>query len=131
MKRKNVLLLSVTLLLSMVFVTSCYKVTTVDLSSDLEITRDVTFVGDMVPLLEKNCSLSGCHNTGGISPDLSSVNAYNSLTNGGYINVDNPNASRLYGFVSGELTPAMPVSGVDPEIAALILAWIRQGAQNN
>ncbi len=109
----------------------CYKGTTVDLSTDLEITRDVVFSADLVPIFEKSCSLSGCHSAGGIAPDLSSANAFNVLSNGGYLDVANPGNSKIYGYVSGKLTPAMPVGGVDPTIAATVLAWISQGAQNN
>lgn len=117
--------------LAVFFAPGCYKGTTVDLGADLEITRDVVFTADVVPIFEKNCSLSGCHSTGGIAPDLSSANAFNALSNGGYLDVANPANSKIYGFVSGKLTPAMPISGVDPTIAATVLAWIQQGAQNN
>lgn len=118
------------LLVAMV-ASGCYDSTIVDLRSDLEITRDVTFAGDIIPIFENSCSLSGCHNTGGIAPDLSSANSFTSLTNGGYIDVANPEISKLYGLVSGTLSPVMPVSGADPIIAATVLAWIKQGAQNN
>lgn len=131
MTKKRIVQALAIVLLAVFFAPGCYKSTTVDLSSDLEITRDVSYATDVLPIFEKSCSLSGCHNAGGIAPDLSSANAYNSLTNGGYIDVANPENSRLYGYVSGSLTPVMPVSGADPEIAAMILAWIKQGAQNN
>ena len=117
--------------LAVFFAPGCYKGTTVDLGYDLEITKDVVFTADVVPIFEKNCSLSGCHGTGGIAPDLSSANAFNAFFNGGYLDVANPANSKIYGFVSGKLTPAMPISGVDPTIAATVLAWIQQGAQNN
>jgi hypothetical protein len=113
------------------FAPGCYNGTLIDVGATLEITRDVTYTADVVPILEKNCSLSGCHSAGGIEPDLSADKAYGSLTNGGYIEVANPANSRLYGLLSGRLAPTMPVGGKDPEIAAIILAWINQGAQNN
>lgn len=121
----------VALTLAVLFAAGCYNGTTLDIRGDIEITRDVTFATDVAPIFEKNCSLSGCHVTGAISPDLSPSNAYNSLANGGYLDIANPANSKVYGFVSGKLTPAMPVSGADPEIASMILAWIQQGAQNN
>ena len=117
--------------LAVFFASGCYKGTTVDLNQDLVITEAVSYTADIVPIFEKNCSISGCHAAGGIAPDLSSENAYLSLTSGGFVEIDNPENSRLYGFVSGKLTPAMPISGADPVIAAKILAWIQQGAQNN
>ena len=131
MTKKRIVLALAIVSLAVFFAPGCYKSTTVDLSSDLEITRDVTFAGDIIPIFEKSCSLSGCHNAGGIAPDLSSANAFNSLSNGGYLDIANPENSALYGFVRGTRSPVMPVSGVDPTIAAMILAWIKQGAQNN
>ena len=131
MTKKRIVLALAMISLAVFLASGCYKSTTVDLSSELEITRDVSYTGDIVPIFEKSCSLSGCHNAGGIAPDLSTANAYNSLINSDYLDLANPENSKLYGFVSGSLTPAMPVSGVDPEIAATILAWIKQGAQNN
>jgi len=131
MTKKRIVLALAMISLAVFLAPGCYKSTTVDLSSELEITRDVSYTGDIVPIFEKSCSLSGCHNAGGIAPDLSTANAYNSLINSDYLDLANPENSKLYGFVSGSLTPAMPVSGVDPEIAATILAWIKQGAQNN
>ena len=131
MTKKRIVLASAMISLAVLLAPGCYKSTTVDLSSDLEITREVSYTGDIAPIFEKSCSLSGCHNAGGIAPDLSTANAYNSLINSDYLDLDNPENSKLYGFVSGSLTPVMPVSGVDPEIAATILAWIKQGAQNN
>lgn len=131
MNKISIALASAIVLLSVVFTPGCYEGTVVDLSSELEITGDVGFSADVIPIFEKSCSISGCHNTGGIAPDLSTANAYNSLSNEGYFDVNNPEASTLYGYVSGSLSPVMPLSGADPVIAATILAWIEQGAQNN
>ncbi len=131
MTKKRIVQALAIVLLAVFFAPGCYKSTTVDLSSDLEITRDVGFAADVLPIFDKSCNQSGCHSTGGIAPDLSSTNAFNALSNGGYIDVANPENSRLYGLVSGTLSPVMPVSGADPVIAATVLAWIKQGAQNN
>jgi hypothetical protein len=131
MNRIRIALVSAVFLLAVVFTPGCYEGTVVDLRSDLEITGDVSFSADVIPIFENSCSISGCHNTGGIAPDLSTANAYNSLSNGGYLDINNPEASSLYGYVSGALTPAMPIGGADPVIAATVLAWIQQGAQNN
>lgn len=130
-KKKIALVALVIVTLTISFGTSCYKSATVDLRGEQEITEAVSYTANIVPVFEKSCSLSGCHNAGGVAPDLSSANAYNALSNGGYIDVATPRNSKIYGFVSGRLTPVMPVSGADPEIAAIILAWIQQGALNN
>jgi hypothetical protein len=131
MNKKRIISAIAIVSFAMILLDGCYNGTTLDVRQDVEITGDVSFSGDIIPIFEESCSISGCHNSNGVSPDLSSERAYNSLTNGGYIDVNNPESSLLYEFVSGKRTPVMPVSGVDPTIAATILAWIQQGAQNN
>lgn len=131
MTKKRIVPAMSLVMLALIFSAGCYKGTTLDLTQDIEITEEVSFAGDVIPLFEKSCSISGCHNSNGVSPDLSSDKAFNSLTNGGYVDLNNPENSLVYEFVSGKRTPVMPVSGVDPTIAATILAWLKQGAQNN
>ena len=131
MIKKSIVLTMAIISLAVFFTSGCYKGTTVDLSSDFAITRDVSFATDVAPIFEKSCSLSGCHNANGIVPDLSNGKAYLSLTTSDYLDIENPENSELYGLVSGKITPAMPIGGQDPAIAAMILAWIQQGAQNN
>lgn len=112
-------------------VTACYNVTTIDLTSDTTIDRDVTFSNDIAPIFEKNCAISGCHITGSQKPDLSTSQAITSLTNGNYLDLAVPENSELYAWLTGKRGAAMPLSGSDPEINAFVLAWITQGAQNN
>lgn len=115
-----------------VFVLSgCYKNKTVLFDTGEEITRTVTFSNDIIPILNSSCNVSGCHNAGGKAPDLSAANAYNSLTGAGYINTDNAPASELYMWMMGKRGTPMPVSGTNKDYNALVLAWIKQGAQNN
>ena len=92
---------------------------------------EVTFSGDIIPIFNSSCNLSGCHGPGEVPPDLSAANAYNSLQNGGYIDVANPEQSELYQWVNGNRAVPMPVSGTNPNTASTILSWIKQGAQNN
>ena len=131
MTKKRIISATTIVSLAVIFLGGCYNGTTLDLTQDVEITGPVGFKADVIPIFEESCSISGCHNPGGVKPDLSSDKAYNSLINGGYVDVSSPETSLVYEFVSGKRTPVMPVSGVDPTIAATILAWIQQGAQNN
>jgi hypothetical protein len=131
MIKKSIVIAVAIVSLVVFFASGCYKSTTVDLNTNLEITRDISFATDVVPILENRCSLSGCHNANGVTPNLSTDKAFLSLTTSDYLDLDNPENSELYGLVSGQLTPAMPIGGADPVIAATILAWIKQGAQNN
>jgi hypothetical protein len=116
---------------TMLLFSGCYKDKTVIFDTGAEITRPVTFSNDMIPLFAKNCSLSGCHITGGHVPDLSAANAYNSLKIGNYVNTNDPTSSVIYLWLTGKKTTQMPVSGLNKDINALVLAWIKQGANNN
>lgn len=109
----------------------CYKDRTVLSDTGEEITRPVSFAGDIVPILNSSCNVSGCHASGGIKPDLSAANAYLSLTNGGYISTSDAQTSPLYLWMTGKKGTPMPTSGVKKDYNALVLAWIKQGAQNN
>jgi len=117
----------------MFFVASCYKVTTLVVPNDAEITKPVILSTDLIPLFTKNCSISGCHNTGGTKPDLSAGNAYNSIINGNYVNLGTPENSDIYLWLTGKKALAMPAGAANnpSNINQLVLAWIKQGAKNN
>ena len=115
---------------SIFFLTNCYKDKTV-IADVPAITRTVTFSQDITSIFSKSCSLSGCHSTGGQSPNLSESNAYNSLIIGNYIDKNAPENSLIYLKMTGKKGTPMPVSGSNPDYNALILAWIKQGANNN
>ena len=109
----------------------CYKNRTVIFDTGEEITRPVSFASDIIPIFNSSCNTAGCHNTGGKAPDLSAPNAFTSLSNGGYFNAADAQSSELYLWMSGKKGTPMPVSGINKDYNALILAWIKQGAQNN
>ena len=115
------------------FVTGCYKVTTLVVPNDAEITKPVTLSTDLIPLFTKNCSISGCHNTGGTKPDLSAGNSYNSIINGNYANLGTPENSDIYLWLTGKKALAMPAGAANnpSNINQFVLAWIKQGAKNN
>ena len=89
---------------------------------------DVSFSEDLIPYFETSCAYAGCHNTGGIPPDLTEQFAYASLTNGGYIDTDNPEQSLLY-------TKIAPGGSMErystPQETQMVLQWIIEGAENN
>jgi len=115
----------------LVVMSGCYKDKTVLFDEGDAITRDVSFASDILPIFNSSCNSSGCHNSGGKAPDLSSPNAYSSLSGSGYINTTEPVNSELYLWMTGKKGVPMPVSGINKDYNALILAWIKQGAQNN
>jgi hypothetical protein len=116
---------------SIMLLSGCYKDETVIIETGEEVTREVSFAQDLIPIFNSSCNSSGCHNAGGKAPDLSAVNAYSSLTNGGYINTSSPEYSELYLWMTGKNGTPMPPSGIDPDYNSLVLAWIKQGAKNN
>ncbi len=118
---------------SLLLIEACTKNATVYIDNSAEVTADVNFAKDIVPVFTGKCSTSGCHNTGGHVPDLSADKAYNSLINGNYIDKATPANSSLYLWLSGKKSTAMPVGGPSnpSNVNQLVLAWIKQGAKNN
>lgn len=90
----------------------------------------MSFSGDIIPIFNKDCNTSGCHN-GTVAPDLRAANAFNALVNGNYINTGNPENSELYQWMRGNRGLPMPLSGPNATYNAKVLAWIQQGASNN
>src|SRR6478672_8463710 len=119
-----------TVAVCLLLLAGCYKNKTVIFDTE-EISRTVTFSGDIQPIFAKSCSLSGCHVAGGQVPDLSPTNAYSSLLLGNYVDTLVPTNSHLYLKMSGKQGTPMPVSGSNKEYNTLVLAWIKQGAHNN
>jgi hypothetical protein len=114
---------------TMLILIGCYKNKTVNFDTGDDITRSVSFTADIIPIFNSSCNISGCHSSGGKAPDLSISNAYNSLA--GYINTGDPQSSELYLWMAGKKGTPMPVGGINKDYNALVLAWIKQGAENN
>ncbi len=132
--KNNKKILSYLLALMFIFLLAgCYKDATLNLNANAVVGKQVSFSKDLVPIFTQKCALTGCHASGGQSPDLSAAKAYNSLLNGGFINVTTPGKSALYMRLTGQLSPAMPLTGASNplNLNALVLTWITQKAQNN
>ena len=96
-----------------------------------ELPENVSFINDIVPIFNQSCNSVGCHNAGGISPDLSEGNAYDVLISDDMLDLNNPENSVLYEEIINSKDP-MPLSGVLPKSQTdKILVWIREGANNN
>jgi hypothetical protein len=90
----------------------------------------VSFSNDVIPVFETNCAYAGCHNAGGIPPDLTEANAYFELTTFGYIEQDTALAEQSLLYQKIDIGGSMEKYASDND-RALILKWIKQGAQNN
>ncbi len=121
--------------MSILIIAGCYKAATLYPNPDdvSLVNKEVSFVNDIIPIFDQRCGISGCHSSGGTNPDLTAAKAFNSLTNGGYINQADPKNSKLYLRLTGKITPAMPLNGTNnpSNINALVLTWITQKARNN
>lgn len=123
-----------TLLMVLGFTMSCKKDVTViiDNGAAAVANKTISFSGDIVPILSKSCSITGCHVSGGQTPDLSAAKAYGSLS-GSYINLSKPESSKVYLSLTGKGAMAMPVGAASnpSNLNNLMLTWIKQGAKNN
>jgi hypothetical protein len=128
-KKITLLLMGIVITCSVVLL-GCYKDKTVNTDAPA-ITRTVTFSQDILSIFNKSCNLSGCHSVGGQAPNLTQAAAYNSLIIGNYINKTSAENSFLYLKMTGKKGSVMPVGGMNKDYNALILAWIKQGANNN
>ncbi len=113
-------------------IAGCTKTTTVVKNAGSEITATMSFSKDIVPIFDKSCAVSGCHVSGGKAPDLTSANAFKSLSSGNYFKAGDPENSNLMMWLNGKKSPVMPMGGTpNTDNNAKIYAWINQGAKNN
>jgi hypothetical protein len=94
-----------------------YEVETIDPE------EPVLFQTQIQPIFTNNCVV--CHK-GTRNPDLREGNSYADLSGGGYVTLP-AESSRLYTKITG----GSHVSYTIDTEKQLILAWIKQGAQNN
>ena len=94
---------------------------------EVTVPDSVFFTADLVPIFDANCNDAGCHNTGGIPPDLTPDNAWVNLVFFQYVDTTNVEGSRLL----EELIDGSMQQYANDQDIALITKWIEQGAQNN
>src|ERR1017187_3394043 len=128
---KKIMLATIVLASIVVFI-GCQKDDTLTIKPTAKkITYIVSFSKKLVPLFTENCAITGCHTSGGQSPDLTASKDLGSVT--GLISTSDPQSSKIYEYMTGKLTPAMPLGKASnsSDINDLLLAWITQGAKNN
>ena len=119
--------------IAVIAISGCAKDDTVVVGNSVLVTSTVSFNNDIIPLFAKNCALSGCHIKGSVAPDLEAGTALSQLNSMGLINASSPENSIIYQRLMGAITPAMPLNATpNPgNINGYILAWIKQGTNNN
>lgn len=124
MKRIIVFTLTVMVLLGY---TSCQYIDIVpDDGSSIVVSDDLSFSVDIEPIFKVQ-SCTNCH-PGMRLPDLSAGNAYNSLTDGAYINKKKPAESEIVNVPAPGATHGSTLTN---EQVQQIIAWIEQGAKDN
>jgi len=93
----------------------------------IDVPTVVSFSTDVIPIFNAKCNMTGCHSAGGQPPNLTSQNAYTSLTFYGYVDLVDPQASIIYQKIT---TGTMKQHASDQD-RAIILKWIEQGANND
>jgi hypothetical protein len=89
----------------------------------------ISFSTQIAPIFSTGSKCTSCHKPGGQAPDLTAASAYAQIMSK-YVNTGSPADSKIYTFPS-------PTSGTHSwkkyttAEAALLLAWITEGAKNN
>jgi hypothetical protein len=91
----------------------------------IELPDVVSFATDLAPVLETNCAT--CH-SGALAPNLKPADSYKALVNGGYVDTNDPENSKLITKINIPHPSSDPLSLKEK---ALILKWIEDGAKNN
>jgi hypothetical protein len=93
--------------------------------ADLAGFPEVCFTGEVLPVFQNNCTMSGCH-TGGGDEEMP-LRTYEEIMNG--IKPGNPDASEIYRSITSKWGERMPP---DQPLSignrTLIRLWIEQGA---
>jgi len=89
----------------------------------------ISFATQIAPIFSTGDKCTACHKAGSTSPDLTSANAYSQLVPK-YVNTASPASSSLLTF-PGPTTASHTWKKLSAGEAALILAWINEGAKNN
>jgi hypothetical protein len=124
---KRVLIYGGLLLFMGIGMVSCYQDVLIPQVATEAPPQFVSYSGDLQPLWNENCALSGCHVKGGQVPYLSEDISYDQLVGGGFVNTVVPADSKLWTALNGIMMPHLP-SASDRQ---KVFDWIRNGAPNN
>jgi hypothetical protein len=93
--------------------------------ADISGIPEVCFTGEVLPIFQNNCTMSGCHSGGG--DEEMPLRTYSEIMNG--ITSGKPDASEIYRSITSKWGQMMP-PGQPLSIGnrTLIRLWIEQGA---
>ncbi len=94
----------------------------------------VYFAADILPLLQSNCAMSGCHSTASHEDGVVLV-SYSTIMQTGEITPFNSGNSEIYEVITetnpNKIMPPPPALPLSAAQIAMINTWIQQGALNN
>jgi hypothetical protein len=129
MKKRSLHLIVVSVM--MILMTGCiYDWVVPEEVPDIPVGVEISFADEILPIFTTGNNCSSCHRAGGTPPDLTAANAYSQLNTARYINRSAPGESALYKSIEPNSTRHRHKLYTAQQ-AALILAWIEQGAKNN
>nr|MBK9650402.1 hypothetical protein [Bacteroidota bacterium] len=115
---------------SVLFMVSCEK-DYFQTTPQIDLSKPVSFAAVIQPILNEDCATAGCHREGIQAPDLLEGKAYDQLMQLGYVDTTNAEASILYKRLIATSKPMPPSGKLSAVEISYVLAWIKQGAQNN
>ena len=96
---------------------------------------EISYKRDIQPIFNSNCATSGCHSgtnsAGGLNLEASVSYQNLTVSKSGYIDTAYPRASLLYSSMTSISNPMPPNGKLSKCTTDLILAWIKQKAENN
>ncbi len=124
---KRILIYGGLLLFMGIGMVSCYQDVIIPTVAQEKPPQFVSYSGDLQPLWNTNCALSGCHVPGGQVPYLTEDISYDQLVGGGYVNTVKPEDSKLWIALNGVMRTHLP----SEDDRQKVFDWIRNGAPNN
>ena len=92
--------------------------------------QPISFATQIAPIFSAGDKCVACHKSGGQAPDLTSANAYSQISSK-FVNTGSPETSLIYLEPSPANTADHTWKKYTSTEAALVLAWIKEGAKNN
>ena len=99
--------------------------------TNFEELTEVSYASNVAPIINSNCSFSGCHGDAGFTKF--SLTSYDGLMSAG-ISAGSPEKSKLYRTLKtlgDDIMPKKPYEELTEKQIQLIYVWIGQGAKNN
>ena len=92
--------------------------------------QPISFATQIAPIFSAGDKCTACHKSGGQAPDLTSANAYSQISSK-YVKTGSAETSLIYTEPAPANAAVHTWKKYSASEAALVLAWIKEGAKNN